>query len=87
VTGTQVTLTPEPPSDATSVFSSWSGDCAGTTNCVLDLNADESLTASFTDNPTAFTLTVNKAGTGTGEIGFDYPGHSVDQGNVFRAPI
>lgn len=83
VTGTQVTLTPEPPSDHTSVFSSWSGDCAGTTNCVLNLNTDESLSASFADNPTTFTLTVHKAGTGTGEIGFDYPGHSIDQGGGF----
>jgi Divergent InlB B-repeat domain/RTX calcium-binding nonapeptide repeat (4 copies) len=45
--GQSVTLTATP--DATSTFTGWSGSgCSGTGNCVLTMNADKSVTATFT---------------------------------------
>ncbi len=45
-TGTAVTLTATPVSGST--FSSWSGACTGTGSCVVTLDADRSVTATFT---------------------------------------
>lgn len=43
--GTQVILTPQP--DAISAFTGWSGDCTGSGNCVLTMDSDKSVTATF----------------------------------------
>ncbi|ADR35745.1 hypothetical protein Ocepr_0285 [Oceanithermus profundus DSM 14977] len=43
--GTQVTLTATP--DAGSTFLGWSGDCSGSGSCVLTLDTDKRVTASF----------------------------------------
>jgi hypothetical protein len=61
--GTNVTLTAT--ADATSTFTGWSGACTGTT-CMVTMSADRSATATFTRNQ--FTLTVAKAGNGTGTV-------------------
>jgi len=58
---TQVILTPSPATD--SVFSGWSGGCAGTGTCQVTMDAAVSVTASFTVR--RFTLTVARTGTGT----------------------
>jgi hypothetical protein len=47
--GTQVTLTAA--SDATSLFSGWSGGCTGTDTCVTTLNANTVVTATFNLKP------------------------------------
>ncbi len=55
--GTAVTLTAVPNSDYT--FSSWSGDCSGTSStCTLTMNSNKSATANFTTitTPSAWTL-------------------------------
>jgi len=67
VPDTQVTLTPETPFRNFLAFGSWSGDCTGNSGCIIDTNVDKSVTATFIDNPTTYTLTVNKDGPGDGE--------------------
>jgi PKD repeat protein len=62
--GTSVTLTPVP--DASAVFTGWSGDCSGTGACQVTMDQDRSVTANFAQ--TGFTLTVAKAGTGSGQV-------------------
>ena len=52
--GTQITLTPS--ATATSLFQTWSGDCTGTGPCVLTIDGNSSVVATFT--PT-YALTVN----------------------------
>ena len=63
--GTMVTLTPTAATG--SVFGSWSGctSVSGTT-CTVSMNAAKSVTASF--NLQTFTLTVGKAGAGSGTV-------------------
>src|SRR2546428_8167829 len=62
--GTAVTLTATPA--AGSVFTGWSGGgCTGTGACSVTLAAATTVTATFTP---IFTLTVNKAGTGSGTV-------------------
>jgi hypothetical protein len=62
--GTIVTLTASPMSE--SLFTGWSGDCAGTGSCAVTLNAAQSVTATFGPAPPiTYPLTVTKAGTGT----------------------
>jgi hypothetical protein len=58
-----------PPTFPVSLFSGWSGDCTDTSTCVLDMIADKSVTANFAQNTTTYTVTVMKAGTGTGRVG------------------
>ena len=61
--GTAVTLT------ATGAgFTGWSGGCTGTGACVVTLNANTSVTATFTAVPGNANLTVTKAGNGAGTV-------------------
>jgi hypothetical protein len=61
-TGTVVTLTATPDG---STFMGWNGcDTASGTSCTVTMNASRSVTATFMP----FTLTVTKAGTGTGAV-------------------
>ena len=47
-------------------FSGWTGDCTGTGDtCSVTMDADKTVTATFTQNQTEYTLTVNKVGNGT----------------------
>jgi hypothetical protein len=59
--GTQVTLTATP-ADGWG-FSGWSGACSGVGNCVVTMNAAQSVTATFAQ--TQYTLNVSVAGNGT----------------------
>ncbi|PYR47170.1 MAG: hypothetical protein DMF95_17015, partial [Acidobacteria bacterium] len=78
--GTVVTLTAQP--SANSVFGGWSGACAGQANpCTVTVNAAMSVTATFN---TAFTLTVSKAGAGTGVVTSNPLG--IDCGSTCAAP-
>ena len=61
--GQQVTLTANPA--AGSAFAGWSGACSGTGTCIVAMNANAAVTATF--NP-GVTLTVSKAGTGSGTV-------------------
>ena len=62
--GASVTLTAAPATGST--FSGWSGACSGAGACTVNSRSDRSVTATFTLQPR--TLTVRKAGTGTGRI-------------------
>jgi hypothetical protein len=59
--GTTVTLTATP--DATSTFIGWLGACSGTGMCAVTMDAAKAAAARFT-----YTLTVARAGTGSGLI-------------------
>jgi hypothetical protein len=62
--GTQVTLTAAAASGST--FTGWSGGgCSGTGTCHVQLSSDQHVTATFT---VLKTLTVTKAGTGSGAV-------------------
>src|SRR6267143_4190920 len=64
--GTVVTLTASPASGST--FAGWSGGCTGTGPCTVTMNAPTTVAATFTLQTTTYTLTVNKAGTGSGTV-------------------
>ena len=65
--GTSVTLTATP--KASSTFSGWSGPCTGTGTCVVSMTQARSVTATFnTGGGGPFTLSVVKAGTGSGTV-------------------
>lgn len=49
VYGTSVTVTPS--ANTGSTFSGWSGACTGTGNCVITMDANKSVTATFTQIP------------------------------------
>ena len=59
--GSQVTLNEMPASGY--FFSGWGGACSGTGSCVVTMNADENVTATFT--PSNYTLSVGVTGGGT----------------------
>ncbi len=62
--GTVVTLA-APPTFG-SVFTGWGGACSGTGSCQVTMDAAKSVTANF--QLQTFSLTVNKAGTGSGTV-------------------
>ena len=64
--GTQVTLTAAAATGST--FNGWGAPCSGTGTCVVTITAATSVTATFAPTATNFTLTVAKAGTGTGTV-------------------
>jgi hypothetical protein len=70
LSGTLVTLTAAP--DATSSFAGWSGDCAGSATCVVTMSAVRNVTATF--NLVSYSITVAKAGSGTGTVTSDSGG-------------
>lgn len=73
--GITVTLTAAP--SAGSTFTGWSGSgCSGTATCVLTMSADRAVTATFTADPQGISLTVVKAGGGTGTVTSDPAGIS-----------
>jgi VWFA-related protein len=74
--GTQVTLDASP--DAGWDFDGWSGPCFGTGSCTVAMNSDLTVTATF--DPSVYTLTVDKIGTGTGTA-VSSPG-SIDCGST-----
>jgi hypothetical protein len=45
--GTQVTLTPSPGPEPGAAFANWSGDCSGSADCLLTLDGDKTVTATF----------------------------------------
>ena len=47
-------------------FTGWTGECTGNGNCDLTMDAAKNVTANFV--LTTYTLTVNKAGTGWGDV-------------------
>jgi len=71
--GTSVTLTANP--SAGSTFAGWSGACSGTGTCTLGMTEARSVTATFTLQ--TFALSVSTAGTGSGTVtgsGISCPG-------------
>jgi len=54
-------------------FTGWSGACAGTGACVVTMDQDRAVTATFETIP-SYTLTIGKGGTGTGRVTSDAPG-------------
>ena len=65
--GTVVTLTAAPGTGST--FTGWNGACFGTSTCTLTMSAARSVTASFAlAAPSTYTLSVTKAGTGSGTV-------------------
>jgi hypothetical protein len=58
--GTVVTLTAPPASGST--FAGWSGACSGTGACILTMNGNRAVTATFNTSATSFSLSVKKAG-------------------------
>ena len=65
--GTVVTLTAA--ASGGSTFSGWSGGgCSGTGACSVTMNAAATVAATFTAPAQQFSLTVSKAGTGTGTV-------------------
>ena len=71
--GTLINLTAVPAAGST--FAGWSGACTGTGACAVTMNAVHAVTATFnsaTGGP--FTLTVSRAGAGTGQVRSSPPG-------------
>jgi len=66
IQGTSVTLTAAPSSG--SVFAGWSGVCSGTGDCVVTMDSDKSVTATFNLQVAQYSLTVVKVGTGDGTV-------------------
>ncbi|HYD51965.1 MAG TPA: cellulase family glycosylhydrolase, partial [Gemmatimonadaceae bacterium] len=66
--GTTVTLTATPATGST--FAGWSGACTGTAaTCAVSMTAARTVTATFnTSGGTTYTLSVTKAGTGSGTV-------------------
>jgi hypothetical protein len=65
IQGTSVILTATASSG--SVFSGWAGSCSGTGDCVVTMDSNQSVTATF-NLQAQYSLTVVKAGTGDGTV-------------------
>jgi len=81
VAGTEVTLTAV--ADDGWSFDSWGGACSGSGACVVDLDADASVTATFTEDPIldpTYDLTVTVGGTGQGSVTSDVGGIDLSVG-------
>jgi len=63
--GTSVTLIATPSSGSN--FVGWSGACSGTGDCVVTMDSDKTVTATFNSKP-QYGLTVVKTGTGNGTV-------------------
>ena len=61
--GANVVLTATPASGST--FTGWGGDCSGTGNCSLSMNAAHVVMANFSITGTTYSLTVNAGSNGT----------------------
>jgi uncharacterized repeat protein (TIGR02543 family) len=82
--GTVVTVTATPATRSS--FASWSGDCAGTGSCVLVMDSNKNITATFTLIPTGeYPLSTATTGTGSGAIHLDPPGGVYSHGAVVTA--
>ncbi len=78
--GTTVTLSAAAASGSS--FAGWSGACVSTSaTCVLSMTAHRTVTATFNSAPSAYALTVLKAGTGGGTV----TGSSIDCGPTCAA--
>lgn len=77
--GTSVTLTPSAPSS--SYFANWTGACSGSGTCTVPMNADVAVGATFGQR---VTLTVTKAGLGTGGVASSPAG--IDCGSDCQEP-
>ncbi len=64
--GTSVTLTATAASGST--FAGWSGACTGSSACVVSMTAARAVTATFNAVTPSYTLTVTKAGMGSGTV-------------------
>ena len=64
--GTVVTLTAAPTGGST--FVGWGGACAGTGSCIVDMSADQSVTAAFAPPVSQSLLTIEKIGSGAGRV-------------------
>lgn len=65
--GTSVTLTATPDAVSNATFAGWTGCTSSTTSCTVTMDADKSVSASFSKEGN-FLLTVTKAGGGTGTV-------------------
>ena len=66
-----------------STFAGWSGDCAGTGDCVLMVNSGKSVTATF--NLNRYNVTTATDGTGSGSVSLDPAGGTYAYGTVVTA--
>jgi hypothetical protein len=61
-----------------SMFQDWGGDCSGGGSCVLQMITDRSVTANFVASSATYSISVTKAGAGTGMV----EGSGVDCGST-----
>jgi hypothetical protein len=78
--GTMVTLTATP--SAGSTFTAWSGACSGAGACVVTMDGNKSVTATFTLVPQTYTLTLGTTGTGSGTVTASPTGPSYAAGTL-----
>ena len=64
--------------DNGSAFSGWSGDCSGTGDCEITMDAQKTITATF-ETQLDLQLTVTKAGTGDGRVSSSPAGNDCGQ--------
>ena len=79
--GTKVTLTAT--AAANSVFTGWGGACSGAGSCLVTLNSNTTVTATFDGQAAAYMLQVSLSGSGTGTVASNPPG--INCGNTCSA--